>query len=409
MKNSIEDCAIFGGSAEFPQPLHVGRPNIGSRSSLFRRINEILDRNWLTNDGPMDREFEQRLRDLTGASNCIAVSNATLGLQLLCHALNLTGEIIIPSFTFAASAHAFLWQGITPVFCDVKPGTFHLDVDQLESLRTDRTSAVLGVHTWGQACDTEAVTAFAAAHDLRVIFDAAHAIGCEHEGKPIGTFGDAEVFSFHATKCVNSFEGGAITTSNDDLAERLRLMRNFGFRGNDNVISIGINAKMNEVCAAMGQTSLDAYDEFVAHNQENARAFAEGLAPITGIDLFEPRPGQRHNWQYIVSLIDEPRFGLTRDELVAVLSAENVLARRYFYPGCHRIEPYRSLFPNAGDSLPNTEHVCENVLVLPTGTQLDATEARRICELMSFASAHAAEIRSRWSDESASAEMRTSD
>lgn len=409
MKESIAELAISGGSAEFSRSLHVGRPNIGSRDDLFRRINEILDRKWLTNDGPLVREFEQRLCDLTGAQDCVAVCNATAGLQLLCHALNLTGEIIIPSFTFAASVHAFYWQGITPVFCDVKPRSFHLDVDLLDSLRTERTSAVLGVHTWGQACDTEAVTSFAAAHDLKVIFDAAHSIGCEHQGRTIGTFGDAEVFSFHATKCINSFEGGAITTNDGDLAERLRLMRNFGFRGNDNVISIGINAKMNEVCAAMGLTSLDAYDEFVAHNSENARAFADGIGSISGIELFEPRPGQRHNWQYIVALIDEKRFGITRDELVTVLSAENVLARRYFYPGCHRIEPYRSLLSNAGYTLPNTEQVCEDVLVLPTGSQLDASEVRRLCELVSFASTHAAEIRSRLTDGPVSAEMQTSD
>ena len=409
MKESIAELAIFGGSAEFPSPLHVGRPNIGSRNDLFRRINEILDRNWLTNDGPVVREFEQRLCELTGAANCIAVCNATAGLQLLCHALQLSGEIIIPSFTFAASVHAFSWQGIAPVFCDVKPDSFHLDVDQLESLRTERTSAILGVHTWGQVCDTRAILSFAAAHDLKVIFDAAHAIGCEHDGTRVGTFGDAEVFSFHATKCVNSFEGGAITTNDDGLAERLKLMRNFGFRGNDNVVSIGINAKMSEVCAAMGQTSLEAYDEIVAHNRENARAFADGLRAIPGVKLFEPGSGQRHNCQYIVALVDERRFGLSRDSLVTVLSAENVLARRYFYPGCHRIEPYRTMFPDAGETLPNTEQVCEDVLVFPTGTQLGASEVRRICEIVSFASAHASEIRSRLTSGSAIAEMSNGD
>lgn len=400
---------MFGGPAEFPRPLHVGRPNVGSRSGLFRRMNEILDRNWLTNDGPMVREFEQRIGDLTGAANCIAVCNATAGLQILCHALALTGEIIVPSFTFAASVHAFLWQGITPVFCDVKPGSFHLDVDQLESLRTDRTSAILGVHTWGQACDTAAVTSFAARHDLRVIFDAAHAIGCAHDGQPIGTFGDAEVFSFHATKCVNSFEGGAITTNDDELAKRLRLMRNFGFQGNDNVLSIGINAKMSEVCAAMGHTSLDAFDEFVTHNRKNAEAFTRSLAETPGIRLFEPCQTQSHNWQYVVALVDEHRLGLTRDQLVDVLSAENVLVRRYFYPGCHRIEPYRTMFPNAGDALPNTEDVCRNVLVLPTGLQLDAAAAIRVSELVTFAAEHSADIRRRLNSGPPAAETQTCD
>lgn len=395
VKESIADLAIFEGPAEFSEPIHVGRPNIGNRDGLFRRINEILDRNWLTNNGPMVCEFEQRLCELTGSKNSVAICNATVGLQLLCHAMNLTGEIIVPSFTFAASVHAFHWQGLTPVFCDVKPRSFHLDVDLLESLRTERTSAILGVHTWGQACDIEEISAFAASHNLKVIFDAAHSIGCEFDGTPIGTFGDAEVFSFHATKCINSFEGGAITTNNDELAERLRLMRNFGFQGNDNVVSIGINAKMSEVAAAMGQTSLDAYDEFVAHNHENAQAYAKGLASVSGIDLFEPRQKKRHNWQYIVALVDEQRFGLNRDELVALLSAENVLARRYFYPGCHQIEPYRTMFPDSAKALSHTEAVCREVLVLPTGTQLDAFTANRVCDLISFAANHATEIRDR--------------
>ena len=398
MKESTTDLAIFGGHPEFPEPLHVGRPNVGNRDQLFCRLNEILDRNWLTNDGPMVQEFEQRLCDLTEATHCIALCNATSGLQLLCRALDLTGEVIVPSFTFAASVHALLWQGLTPVFCDVKPGSFHLDVDRLESLRTDRTSAIVGVHMWGQACDVGTVSSFAAKHNIHPIFDAAHAIGCEHNGQPVGAFGDAEVFSFHATKCVNSFEGGAITTNNDDLAEQLRLLRNFGFRGNDNVISIGINAKMSEASAAMGLTSLDAYDEFVAANHENADAFTEGLATTPGISMFEPHDREKHNWHYVATLIDADQLGLTRDELLTVLSAENVLARRYFFPGCHRMEPYRTMFPHAGDSLPHTEEVCRNVLVLPTGTQLNAPAATRICQLIEFAANHAAEIRLRLSN-----------
>lgn len=407
MKESISELAIFGGNAEFPHPLHVGRPNTGSRDELFRRINEILDRNWLTNDGPMVREFERRLSSVTGADHCIAVSNATAGLQLLCHALNLKGEIIVPSFTFAASVHALFWQGLTPVFCDVKPGTFHLDVDLLESLRTDRTSAVLGVHVWGQACDVDAITSFADRYDLSTIFDAAHSIGCKRGGQPIGAFGNAEVFSFHATKCINSFEGGAITTNDGELADRLRLARNFGFRGNDNVISLGINAKMSEVCAAMGQTSLDSFDEFVNHNRENADAFLRELEATAGCSLFKPEEPQYHNWHYVVALIDEDEFGLTRDELVAVLSAENVLARRYFYPGCHRMEPYRTIYHNAGETLPNTEDICEKVLVLPTGTQLDTAAVTQVCGLITFASNHAAAIRKRLSTDGPSSSETT--
>ena len=337
------------------------------------------------------------------------MSNATVGLQLLCRALSLTGEVIVPSFTFAASVHALLWQGLTPVFCDVKPGSFHLDVDCLENLLTDRTSAVLGVHIWGQACDVDAISSFTARHGIHCIFDAAHAIGCEHGGRRIGTFGAAEVFSFHATKCVNSFEGGAITTNDDALADQLRLLRNFGFQGNDNVVSVGINGKMSEVNAAMGLTSLDAYDEFVDVNFRNAAAYSEGLAHTPGIRLFEPRDHDRNNRQYVVALVNASRFGLTRDELVSLLTAENVLARRYFFPGCHRMEPYRTMFPEAGRALPHTEDICRDVLVLPTGSQLDPTDAGRICWLINFASDHAAEIRRRLATQTTASETQPSD
>lgn len=409
VKESIAELAIFDGEPEFRSPLHVGRPNTGSRDELFRRLNVILDRNWLTNDGPMVREFEQRLCEDTNAANCVAVCNATVGLQLLCRALSLTGEVIVPSFTFAASVHALLWQGLTPVFCDVKPGSFHLDDDCLEKLLTSSTSAVLGVHVWGQACDVDAISSFTARHGIHCIFDAAHAIGCEHGGRRIGTFGAAEVFSFHATKCINSFEGGAITTNDDALADQLRLLRNFGFQGNDNVVSVGINGKMSEVNAAMGLTSLEAYDEIVDINRRNAAAYSKGLAQTPGIRLFEPRDRDRNNRQYVVGLVDASRFGLTRDELVSLLTAENVLARRYFFPGCHRMEPYRTMFPEAGRMLPHTEDICRDVLVLPTGSQLTPAAATRICQLIDFASGHASEIRRCLEAQETGAEIQPSD
>ncbi len=266
MKSSLDDLAIFGKSPAFKDPLAVGCPNIGDRQKLLARINDALERRLLTNNGPYVQEFERHVADLTGVEHCIAVSNATLGLQLCARALGLTGEVICPSMTFIATAHALEWEGLQPVFADICPKTHNIDPTKIEALINEKTSAILAVHLWGRAAPVEALTEIAKRYNLSLFFDAAHAIGCTHRGRPIGSFGQAEVFSFHATKVVSSFEGGAICTNDSEIAEKLRLLRNFGFAGVDRVVSIGTNAKMNEICAAMGLTSLEALPEVIEHN-----------------------------------------------------------------------------------------------------------------------------------------------
>jgi len=211
----------------------------------------------------------------------------------------------------------------------------------------------------------------------------------------IGGFGRCEVFSFHATKFFNTFEGGAVLTNDDALAEKMRLMRNFGFRGNDNVIYIGTNGKMTEVCAAMGLTSLESVDEFVATNRHNYQAYRRELDGIPGITLMAYDESERTNYQYIVVEVDEQDAGLGRDELVQVLTAENVLARRYFFPGCHRMEPYRSYFPHAALLLPETEKLCRRVMVLPNGTSVDEGAISQIGQVMRTAVSNAAAVRAR--------------
>ncbi len=218
----------------------------------------------------------------------------------------------------------------------------------IERLITPRTTGMhLGVHVWGRPCDTEALEAIALKRRLRIMYDAAHAFGCSHRGRMIGNFGACEVFSFHATKFINSFEGGAVVTNDEALAAKMRLMRNFGFGGYDRVIYPGTNGKMTEICAAMGLTSLEAMEEIVAVNRRNYEAYEKGLQSLPGISLKEYASTERRNYQYIVVEVDETKATLNRDELVAVLQAENVLARKYFWPGCHRMEPYKSFFPNA--------------------------------------------------------------
>jgi dTDP-4-amino-4,6-dideoxygalactose transaminase len=282
MAKRFYELAFFSGKPMFREKLHVGRPNIGNRESLLERINEMLDRRWLSNQGQFVQEFEQRLANYLGVKHCIAICNGTIALELAIRALELTGEVIVPSFTFIATAHALQWQEITPVFCDIKPKTHTLNPLRIESLITPRTSGIIGVHLWGQACDVEALTEIANKHNLKLMFDASHALGCTHKAQMIGNFGSAEVFSFHATKFINSFEGGAVATNNDELNKKIRLMKNFGFAGYDNVIYLGTNGKMSEVSAAMGLTSLESIDEFVDVNRQNYQTYKTELANIPG-------------------------------------------------------------------------------------------------------------------------------
>ena len=385
MKHLVNDLALLGGEPAFSEPLHVGQPNIGDRQRFLARLGDMLDRRWLANGGFYVETFERRLEELLGVRHCVAMCNATVGLEITARALGLTGEVIVPSFTFVATPHSLQWQGLTPVFCDIDPRTYTIDPVQVEALIGPRTSGILAVHTWGRGCDVGSLAEIARRHGLKLYYDAAHALGCTIGGRPIGSFGQAEVFSFHATKFVNAFEGGAVATNDDEVAERLRLMRNYGFADYDRVDAIGTNGKMTEVSAAMGLTSLESMDEFVTVNREHYVAYASVLAGIPGVDLVPFDAGERCNLQYVTAEIDPDRFGMHRDTLLEVLRAEGVLARRYFYPGCHRMEPYRTLQPDAGKRLPVTERATDRVIQLPTGTGVSAEDVLRIGEIVRFA------------------------
>ena len=383
-KSSINDLALLGGPPAFAEVLHVGRPNIGDRGRFLARVNDMLDRRWLSNNGPYVQELEEKLAAYLGVRNCLAVCNATVGLELAARGLGLQGEVILPSFTFVATAHAMHWLGLTPVFCDIDPSTHNIDPKKAERLVTTRTTGILGVHVWGRACDVEGLAAFARRRGLKLLFDAAHALGCSYNGSLLGGCGDAEVFSFHATKFFNTFEGGAITTNDDRLAEDLRRKRNFGFAGMDQVVGLGTNGKMSEVSAAMGLGSLESLDEFIQANHEHYRAYLSGLKDVPGLQVVRYDEAEKSNYQYVILEIDPERADLDRDLLVRLLHAENVRARRYFYPGCHQMEPYRSMPPWAGLELPATERLTRRVMQLPTGTALQASEVQRICELIRF-------------------------
>ncbi len=391
----LSSLALFGGRPAFDAPLHVGRPNLGDRQRLLERIGEVLDRRWLTNDGPLVREFESRVAELCDVRHCIAMCNGTVALEIMVRAAGIDGEVIVPSFTFVATAHSLQWQGITPIFCDVDPRTHNLDPAQVERLVTPRTSAVLAVHLWGRGCDVEGLERVAERHGLELLFDASHAFLCTHGGRPIGGFGRAESFSFHATKLVNCFEGGAITTNDDELAARIRWMRNFGFSGRDDVRYIGSNGKMSEVSAAMGLTGIESAEDFLAANRENFEFYRERLAGVPGVELAQYAAGERNSLHYVVAEVDADAAGLTRDELQTVLEAENVLVRRYFYPGVHRMEPYRSFQPNAGLLLPQTERLVERAIQFPTGSAVSPADVERIANVVEVACRNAPEVRDR--------------
>lgn len=337
-------------------------------------MEDILDSGWLTNNGPYVQRFEQQVAELSGTEFGVAFSSATMALELLIQALGVSGEVIVPSFTFAATAHALVRQGLTPVFCDVDPETHCLAPAAVRKLIGARTRGVLGVHCWGNCCAVDELSALCAERGLALLFDAAHAFGCRSKGRPVGGFGEGEVFSFHATKFLHSFEGGVVTTNDSRLAAELRLLRNFGLSGQDDAVAIGTNGKMPEIAAAMGLTTLAAMDRVMAANQRNQERYAQEFAGMEGIAVMPLMEEEERNCQYVVLTVEEARAGLSRDQLRAVLVAENIMARRYFYPGCHRMTAYQGERYQRGADLRHTERLTEQVLVLPTGPQVTSAD-----------------------------------
>jgi dTDP-4-amino-4,6-dideoxygalactose transaminase len=374
-KNSV---ATDKASQQADKPLHVGRPNIVNQDRFLALAEQVVSSGWLTNRGPLVQKLEQQLSEYLGVKHCITTCNGTLALEIAIRALNIKGEVIVPSFTFIASAHALRWQGVTPVFVDIDPKTHNLCPESVEAAITDKTSAILGVHLWGRPAPVTQLQAIADKHNIKVLFDAAHAFGCSYQGAMIGGNGEAEVFSFHATKFFNTFEGGAICTQSDELAQKIRLMQNFGFEGYDHVIYPGTNGKMTEICAAMGLSNFEKLNHIKAINKRNYNAYQKALSNITGLTLINYDQAQDGNHQYIVVELEDS-FPLTRDDLVTRLHKQGVLARKYFWPGCHRMEAYQG---RPQPHLPHTDFISERVVVLPTGCAVSLNDIKRVCELL---------------------------
>ncbi|MEP2151690.1 MAG: DegT/DnrJ/EryC1/StrS family aminotransferase [Roseobacter sp.] len=375
------DLAIFGAPPLFKSALHVNRPIAPDRAAFDALLDGVWERNWFTNDGPLVRELETRLADWLDVPHCVLTSNATAALDLVIKALGIRGEVLLPSYTFISTAHMLHMVGITPVFCDVD-ADMALDPADCALRIGPKTGAVIATHVWGSPCNIDALQKLCDAHDIPLLFDAAHAFGGCHHGHRLGRFGRAEIFSLHATKAFHTGEGGVVTTCDAELAAQLRLMRNFGFSQTGEVQCTGLNAKMSEVHAAMGLANLDAIDATRATAKRVHQGYQKGLEGIPGLSLRVPAYHEDSNHHYVVALIDADGFGMSRDTLLRLLVAENVLARRYFHPGGHRCLPFADA--NAELELPRTDALCEEVMVLPAGAGANIVPVQEICDLIRF-------------------------
>ena len=353
----------------FDKPKHVGEPSMPDKYEFLKDVMKVVDSHRFTNDGPFVQELEERVCEELNVENCIAVANATMGLEMLGVVFG-PGEIIMPSFTFIATAHAARWVGATPVFVDIDPKTHCIDPMLVEQAITDKTTAICGVHLWGRPCAVDELTGIARRRSLQLYFDAAHAFGCKHNDTFIGNFGHAEVFSFHATKFLHSFEGGAITTNDNALADRLRRMRNFGYE--DYVVhNLGCNAKMTEVCAAAGLHNLGFLEKAIRHNIMLHYHYRLNLRNLIGVRVAEACVSDTR--PYVILEIDEGR-----DEIMKALWQENIRARIYFDPPCHLAKPYS----DTPQSLPLTEALNKRVLALPSGSMVSVDDVNKICAIL---------------------------
>lgn len=368
----------------FEKPLYIIRPPLPDKKDVYRKIDEIWDSQWLTNVGSQHLEFETELKKYLDVPNISLFCNGTLALQLACQALRLSGEVITTPFTFAATPHVLYWNRITPVFCDIDPYTFNLDPKRIESMITPNTTAILPVHVFGYPCDMQSIRKIADRYGLRVIYDAAHSFGVEVNGEKIGNFGDLSMFSFHATKIFHTFEGGALTFKDESLRERLEFAKNFGFKGEENIVVPGINAKMNEFQAAIGLLMLDLVGEEIEKRKDLTMVYRERLKNIPGINFRVNVPGVKHNYYNFVITVDKNKFGISRDELYESLKQYNIFTRKYFYPLCSQFQCYKQYPSSSSKNLPVAEKVTKEVLSLPLYGDLKEEDIDIICDIIEF-------------------------
>ena len=362
-------------------PIYVTQPYLPPLEEFLPYLEAIWASRQLTNGGPFHQQLEAALGGYLGTPHLSLFANGTLALITALQALRIQGEVITTPFSFVATAHALLWNGIKPVFVDIDPTTLNLDPARIEAAITPQTSAILPVHCYGRPCDVEAIQKIADNYNLKAIYDAAHAFGVDYQDNTLLQHGDLAVLSFHATKVFHTFEGGAIICPNAKTKQHIDHLKNFGFVDETTVVAPGINGKMNEFSAAMGLLNLQHLPQILARRTAIAERYLEALAQVPGIRCLHPAAGTRSNHAYFPILVDDP-YPMSRDALYAHLKAHNIHPRRYFYPLISNLPMYRGLPSAAPELLPVASRIAEQVLCLPIYPDLSPAEQERIVRLV---------------------------
>jgi dTDP-4-amino-4,6-dideoxygalactose transaminase len=379
--------AAAGGEPAFSERLPLVRPTVPDAARISSDFEAIFASRVLTN-GPTVRRFEEECAERLGVAHCVAVASCTAGLMLVLRTSGAQGEVVLPSFTFAATAHAAVWNGLTPVFADIDPSSLTLSADAAARVLTDRCSAIMATHLYGAPCDTDALEQLARERGIRIFFDAAHAFGSMRAGVPVGRFGDAEVFSLSPTKLLVAGEGGMIATNDDDLAEQCRIGRDYGNPGDYDCRFVGLNARMSEVHAAIGLASLATLEDRIGRRNDLADAYHGALRSLPGISFPMLRDTDRSTFKDFTILVDREPFGLDAGELARALDAEGIDTRRYYAPPVHATHAYRAWDPGPG-RLPNTELAAARCLTLPMWEGMTDDDPIRVAAAIRRIHAHA--------------------
>lgn len=366
----------------FLEPIYYTRPLLPDLNEYTQLLECIWGSRQLTNNGQMARRLETELSSLLKTKYLSVFSNGTSALQIALKTLRLHGEVITTPFTFAATTHALYWNNLTPVFCDIEEDTFTIDTDKVEELITPETTAILPVHVFGNPCRVGPLQQLAKKYGLKLIYDAAHAFGVEINGKSIASFGEISMFSLHATKIYHTIEGGALSFADPDMKKRADKLRNFGIVNEELITEPGINAKLNEVQAAMGLLLTKSVRVEIEKRKHLTLLYRELLNDIPGIIVGRDQDGVVHNYPYFVIRVDREAFGIDRDELQKRLRQYNVVARKYFYPLCSNIRCYRQLPSSNPQNLPVAEKVSKQVLSLPLYGDLGSEAVEKICSII---------------------------
>lgn len=360
--------------------VNVTQSSMPDFEEYINEIKDIWDTHWLTNMGSKHKRLQSELKEYLGVKNIDLLTNGHMALELTIQAMGLTGEVITTPFTFASTTHAIVRNGLTPVFCDINANDYTIDANKIESLITEKTSAIVPVHVYGNICDVEAIQKIADKYHLEVIYDAAHTFGEKYKGQGIGSFGDASCFSFHATKVFNTIEGGAVCFKDKALGEKIYNLKNFGIRGPENVSGIGANAKMNEFCAAMGLCNLKHIDEEIAKRKAVVERYRERLDGVKGIKLSPIQKDVQNNYAYFPVVFDAAVFGKNRDTVSEQLAENGIFSRKYFYPLTSDFDCYKGSFDS--NKTPIAIEISNRVLTLPLYADLKLDMVDEICNII---------------------------